>query len=131
MKKRISVVLVLLVGLIISLPSTGYTWRNGYYYGRGGCYGGCGYSNDWGWAAAIAGSVIAAGVIASVIANQKPLIYIDQRSAYAYPDPDFTAKYGATPPANSPPGEWVLVPGQWVNGVWVDDHEVWVSRDGN
>jgi hypothetical protein len=43
--------------------------------------------------------------------------------AYAYPDPEFTAKYKKN---ENPPGEWVTVPGQWVNNTWVPEHRVQV-----
>jgi hypothetical protein len=29
-------------------------------------------------------------------------------------------------PIEPPPGHWVDVPGQWVNGKWVPSHKVWV-----
>jgi len=34
---------------------------------------------------------------------------------------------GSTPQAGDyPPGEWVKVPGRWVNGRWVPSHRAWV-----
>jgi hypothetical protein len=29
-------------------------------------------------------------------------------------------------PMDAPPGEWVQVPGRWVDGRWVPSHKVWV-----
>jgi hypothetical protein len=29
-------------------------------------------------------------------------------------------------PSETPPGEWVTVPGQWQGGKWVPAHKVWV-----
>jgi hypothetical protein len=46
----------------------------------------------------------------------------DTEHPYAYPDPAFIEKYGTS---GSP--EWVVVPGQYVNGVWVNEHKVWVA----
>jgi len=33
---------------------------------------------------------------------------------------------GPSPSPEPPPGHWVDVPGQWVNGKWVPSHKVWV-----
>jgi hypothetical protein len=33
---------------------------------------------------------------------------------------------GPGPDVQNPPGEWVTVPGRWVNGRWVPSHRVWV-----
>jgi hypothetical protein len=47
--------------------------------------------------------------------------------AYAYPDPAATGpQYGAAPSTGSG-GEWVTVPGQWVEGKWVEEHRVQVQ----
>ncbi len=44
-------------------------------------------------------------------------------------------KMGQQPPAmtapapgaeEAPPGEWVVIPGQWVGGRWVPSHRAWV-----
>jgi hypothetical protein len=43
--------------------------------------------------------------------------------AYAYPDPEFIAKYKKS---ENSPEEWVTVPGQWVNNTWVPQHRVQV-----
>jgi hypothetical protein len=42
-------------------------------------------------------------------------VYPARAPAYAYP----------SGPAEGPPGQWVVVPGQWVGGAWVPSHRVW------
>jgi hypothetical protein len=56
-----------------------------------------------------------------------PVVYAvpDTEYPYTYPDPAFIEKYGTN---GSPEisGEWVVVPGQYVNETWVNEHKVWV-----
>ncbi|HEY3276224.1 MAG TPA: hypothetical protein VGJ94_06355 [Syntrophorhabdaceae bacterium] len=131
MKKRITFIMIVVAGLSLTLPAYGFSWSNGYYYGyRGGC---C-YGNGWGVGAAIAGGLVAALLVGTIIADQgrrspPPAPVPDPHAAYAYPDPAFTAKYGPETTKEAPPGEWVLVPGQWTGSVWVPEHQVWVARD--
>ena len=49
-------------------------------------------------------------------------VYPSPREAYAYPDPDSAPRTRN----EAPPGEWVMVPGQWVGGTWVPSHKAWV-----
>jgi hypothetical protein len=44
-------------------------------------------------------------------------VYVQPRPVYAYPPRE---AYG--PP---PQGEWVRVPGQWVDGRWIPPHNAW------
>lgn len=54
-----------------------------------------------------------------------PVVYpVPDSPAYAYPDPEFIEKYGKSDSTKTG-GEWVTVPGQWVDGVWVDEHQAW------
>jgi hypothetical protein len=50
----------------------------------------------------------------------------DTEHPYTYPDPAFIEKYGTS---GSPEisGECVVVPGQYVNEAWVNEHKVWVA----
>lgn len=41
--------------------------------------------------------------------------------AYAYPEQGYTPRY------ESPRGQWVIVPGQWVEGRWVPRHKAWAT----
>jgi uncharacterized membrane protein YeaQ/YmgE (transglycosylase-associated protein family) len=65
--------------------------------------------------------------------------YYGPESSYSPDRPYATEKpYAALPPQEGyrdspqgqypepPPGHWVDVPGQWVNGKWVPSHKVWV-----
>ena len=42
------------------------------------------------------------------------------------PPPPAYAPPPAPPPQEAPPGQWVDVPGEWVNGKWVPPHKAWV-----
>jgi hypothetical protein len=48
--------------------------------------------------------------------------------AYTYPDPAVTEGYGQDDPANNE-GEWVTVPGQYVDGRWIGGHQAWVPAN--
>lgn len=48
--------------------------------------------------------------------------------AYGGPPPQPPAA-GSQPPLESPAGEWVTVPGQWVGGQWVPSHKTWVPSN--
>ena len=139
MKARIVLIAVMVGCLALALPGTGHSWG---YYGYQGCYGGCGsyYSNGWGWGAAIAGGLVAGLIIGTVIADRDkppPPVVVRRTTTtfpgpgvpYAYPDPDFIAKYGGTTPPATTGGEWITVPGQYVDAIWVPEHKVWAPAD--
>jgi len=124
MKKRLLLVFVLAVSLSLALPSASYARHYRYYRGCGGC------CNGWGVGTAIAGGVIVGAVVGNIIVHSTVYSPPPQRAyyvprpnvAYAYPDPEFVARYSQ----KRSPGEWVIVPGQSINGKWVPEHKVWV-----
>lgn len=123
MKRKILVVLIVLLGLSFILPSISSA-RAGRFHGR------LGYYRHYGWhrphvyvgTAFVAPWYVIvpppAYIYAPPVAPPAPVV----QPAYAYPDPEFIAKHKD----NNPPGEWVAVPGQWVDGKWVPAHKVWV-----
>jgi hypothetical protein len=135
MKKRVTLILVFLLGLSMVLPSAGYSWSRG-YHGHRGYYGGSG----WGAAAAALGGLIAGLFVGSILADQPArsnpppppppgdVIIIDQAAPDAAPAPTSVAKQGEEASQKPAPGEWVTVPGQTVDGLWVPEHEVWVPQ---
>lgn len=125
MKKNLYLVFILIISLSLILPSVSYAWHYRYYRGCGGCY------NGWGVGAAIAGGILVGAVVGNIIAQntiystspQKVYSPPQTNVAYAYPDPAFIAKYGQKKGLE----EWVIVPGQSVDGKWVPEHKVWVT----
>ncbi|MCX5816821.1 MAG: glycine zipper 2TM domain-containing protein [Proteobacteria bacterium] len=66
----------------------------------------------------VAGGALAGALVGHEMDYQKQKKADDaqkQKAVYASPD--------TTQP---PPGRWMEVPGQWVNGQWVPAHKVWV-----
>jgi len=124
MKKHLYIVFILVISFSLVLPSVSHAWHPRYYRGCGGC------CNGWGVGAAIAGGLLVGVVVGNVIAHSAVYsppprrVYYSPRpnTAYAYPDPAFVARYSQ----QKAPGEWVVVPGQSVNGKWVPEHKVWI-----
>ncbi len=53
-------------------------------------------------------------------------VYVEQRPVYVYPR---ERAYPAPPPHYEEPyrsGQWVHVPGMWIDGRWVPPHRAWV-----
>jgi hypothetical protein len=88
-----------------------------------------------------AGTLIGAGAGAltgAIIGNTHDQQQPERRIDSGYPDRSYERPYASTSPQESyqgspqgqypepPPGQWVDVPGQWVNGKWVPSHKVWV-----
>jgi len=100
------IVLALVIGFADSSFARGYHGYGGYRHGPGGFYA----------AGAILGGILLGTVIGTAISQPPP-----PRPVYVYPGPrtDYEA----------PPGEWVVVPGRWIDGRWVPSHRVWVPAD--
>ncbi len=71
-----------------------------------------------------AGTLIGAagGALAGAIAGNA-VDQSRQNHAVAPPPP---SSYAPSQAQETPPGEWVTVPGQWQGGKWVPAHRVWV-----
>ncbi len=130
MKKLIIIVTVVLAFSMI-IPSSGYSWYRHHpavhvHYG-------------WGPAAIIAGTWLTGALIWGAVnrASQPPqqptVVYVQPgATVYATPAPPSPAApypNPNTPSNNSGTGEWVTVPGQWVDGTWVPQHTVLVPRN--
>jgi hypothetical protein len=119
MKQKILMVLIVILGISFVLPTTSFAWRGGGwgpYRSHGwhhpGVYVGTSFVSPW-------------YVPAPVYTYPAPVVYVNPvpQPVYAYPDPGFTGQYTA----ENPPGQWVIVPDQWVNGKWIPSHRVWVA----
>ncbi|HEX2964958.1 MAG TPA: hypothetical protein VHO84_04205 [Syntrophorhabdaceae bacterium] len=145
MKKVIVTILVLVVGFMFISPTVGYSesWsRHSGYQGRTGGdhrYAPSPYparypshvevrhersrGNDALLVAGVAlGGIALGAVIGNLMSRQqaaKEVVYTEP--AYA----PQTTIYGNSG-YDSPPGQWVTVAGQWVNGKWVPAHSVWI-----
>jgi hypothetical protein len=126
-KKTVLLTAVVLVGFSLALPQASYA--NGYYGGYGW----------WVPGAFLGGMLLGAAIArpwypppvyaypppAPVYAYPQPAYVYPPRQTYAYPDPNHSPR----PRAESPPGEWVTVPGQWVGGKWVPQHKAWAPSN--
>lgn len=146
MKKIIAVTLVFMMGIMVGSPSVGYTHSSdrdqGYRrpviinnYSRydrqpSRPYNNVRYErshNNSGLL--IAGAAVGALAMGAIIgsAMSQPRYTTTERVVYstspsgspAYAQP---SGYGT----DAPPGQWVTVQGQWVNGRWVPAHNVWM-----
>ncbi len=140
MKKQITLLSIVLLGISFILPVSSYAWRGGtsvtvgFSTGWGPGYG-SGYRGGWarpyrnhGWsrprlymgAAFVNPLIFSPPVYVSqpTVAYARPVV----TPAYAYPDVGLTGQYTG----ENPPGEWITLPGQWVNGQWVPSHKTWV-----
>ena len=143
MKRGILLVLVVLLGLVLALPDTGnaggrggrsgggYRGGHGGYHGGGGgrYYGGYRHYGGWYGPGLFVGVYPSPWYYAPVV---PPPVYVEPAPvyaapapapAYAYPDPAYTQQYNQ-PQTDGSAGQWVTVPGQWVDGKWVAEHQV-------
>lgn len=120
MKKKLILALVS-AALILAYPVGSYAWpqgRGGYYQPppratyhdshRGGDV-----------VPYLLGGLLVGGILAAVLSQP----------SYQAPAPAPVPTYTYSAPSyggQEPPGEWVSVPGRWVNGRWVPAHNVWV-----
>jgi hypothetical protein len=127
MKRKILVALIVILGISFVLPAASFAWRGG---GRAGYHGGWGYHRPYyGWYGprVYAGAAFVGPWYAPppVYVYSPPVVYSNPvpPPAIAYPDPALTSQYTG----ENPPGQWVTVPGQWVNGKWIPSHRTWVA----
>jgi len=121
--KIVTIMIVALVAISLTLPATSLAWGH-----RGGWYGAGAFAGGLLLGAAIAGPWYAPYPVYAYPAPQvvyaAPPVYAPSQ-AYAYPDPALSAPQAQN---ETPSGQWVVVPGQSVNGTWVPQHKVWVPN---
>jgi surface antigen len=125
MKKTGLVILALVIALTTASCATeGYNTQRGAAVGAalGAIAGQAIGRNTAGTLIGAAGGALAG----AIIGNAHDQAYYDRRLAASE-----QGAYRATPAPNgsayaeAPPGEWVTVPGRWVNGKWVPSHREW------
>ena len=129
MKKVLSIALLVLLGLSLIVAHPTYSYARG-GHGAGWFVGGLALGT-------ILGSSVRPYYYGPSYVYPAP-VYVYPRPAYVYPGPVYVTPevanraYAYPDPAYSarddaPAGEWVTVPGQWVEGRWVPQHKVWVQ----
>jgi hypothetical protein len=146
MKKILVAVMVLVVGIMFVSPTIGYSGPWDRYPSQRGSAAYGGYrgnydrqpyyppapvrhersrnnNNDALLVAGVAiGGIALGALLGSVISQQNTTRQV------VYSEPVYTqpSGYSTTSGYGNPPGQWVTVAGQWVNGQWVPSHTVWV-----
>jgi hypothetical protein len=124
MKKKILAALIIVLGIPFILPTASFAWRGG-----AGYYDGWGPHRPYGWhrPRVYVGTAFAGPryVPFPVYTYSPPVVYVNPvpQPAYSCPDPGIVRQYTD----ESPPGQWVDVPGQWVEGKWIPSHKAWVA----
>lgn len=115
------IVALVAAALLLVYPVLSYAWsseRGGHYYRpapRTSYHHNHSSGNDV--VPYLVGGLVLGGILAAVL-SQPSYASTPSTPSYTYP----TASYEA----QQPPGEWVHVPGRWVEGRWVPEHNVWV-----
>ncbi len=140
MKKITVLALMLTMGVFIMNPAIGYSQPSYYdrsYNPRGPAMGYGHYdrqpvryerSHDDNSGLLIGAAALGAVVLGAVLVSSmsQPRETVRQEVVYAAPSSG-SPVYGQPQAYNSaPPGQWVTVRGQWVNGTWIPAHNVWV-----
>jgi hypothetical protein len=134
MKKIVVMVLVMAMGILMANPSIGYTHSSDYdrgynrpvvvnnynNYGRRPVGYERSHDNSGLLIAGAALGVVAIGAIVAGSMSQ-PRQVVRERVVYTAPP-----AYAQAPGYEAPPGQWVTVQGQWLNGQWIPPHNVWV-----
>jgi len=145
MKKILITALVFVVGFMLISPTMGYSdpWsrfpgpsrspvvyggfshhdRQPYYPPAPVRHERSRHNNDALLVAGVALGGIALGALLGTVINQPRTT-----REVVYTEPTYTqpSGYSTTSGYGNPPGQWVTVAGQWVNGKWVPAHNVWV-----
>jgi hypothetical protein len=126
MKKTGLVILTLVIAFtVVGCATEGYNTRRGAAVGAilGAVTGQAIGHNTAGTLIGAAGGALAG----AIIGNAHDQAYYDRRLSASE-----QAAYRASSAPNgsgyaeAPPGQWVTVPGGWVNGTWVPSHREWV-----
>ncbi|HAR97275.1 MAG TPA: hypothetical protein DCR97_15135 [Deltaproteobacteria bacterium] len=118
MKKKLILALVS-TALLLAYPAGGYAWpqgRGGYYQPAPRVTHHHSHSGGSDVVPYLLGGLLVGGILGAVLS----------RPSYPAPAPAPTYTYSAPSyGGQEPPGQWVTVPGRWVNGRWVPAHDVW------
>lgn len=136
MRARLLTVLIIFTLLTLAFPAPGHGGHGHGGYGYGG-YGW--YSAGAFFGGLLLGSALSGGYYYAprpvyvypappvVYAPSPVYVYPAPRYGYAYPDPGYAAPQGHPRQEDeASKGEWIRVPGQWVKGRWVPEHQTWV-----
>lgn len=114
-RNSLAILLVALIGIVLVLPAEDARAHGGWAWGpaafAGGLLLGTSLARPW------YGPPVY--VYPPPVVYAPPATYYVPGQAYAYPDP------GLTSSGQSQSGQWVEVPAQSVNGVWVPAHRAW------
>ena len=118
--------LVLVVGIMLVYPSLSYS--NPRDYGRGHYRHDVRHTSRGGGdnGLAIAGIALGAIALGAIITSAVSQPRVTRQVVYTEPAYAQPTGYGHGYYESTPPGQWVMAPGQWVNGQWVAPHRVWV-----
>jgi surface antigen len=119
--KKILLSLVILISLFTySYASEDYNMQKGTAIGAigGALIGQAIGHNTAGTLIGAAGGALVGALAGNVVDQNQTHRKIAQASNIAYASPLFAEE--------PPPGQWVEVPGEWVNGKWVPAHKVWL-----
>jgi hypothetical protein len=126
MKSKLIIVALVGTALLFAYPTASYAWsksRGGHYYSAPRAT----YNHHYHHRAHrssdpvpyILGGLVVGGILGAVLSQPG---YAAPPPApgrtYAYPEPSYGVE--------EPPGEWVSVPGRWMDGTWVPAHRAWV-----
>jgi hypothetical protein len=123
MKKALFSLIVLAAIVNCSWASDGYNTQKGALIGAvGGALAGQAIGrNTAGTLIGAAGGALAGALAGNVIDQSQARERLAQASRPVNVPPP--------PPEEGPPGEWIEIPGAWVNGQWVPAHRTWVPID--
>jgi len=126
----VAVALTIVIGASLLVPATSHArWRGRGWYVPGAFAGGLLLGTALSRPYYYAPPPVYVYPPPAVVYTQPPPPMYVPNQAYAYPDPSIAPDPGV--PAEpqgyaSQPGQWVEVPGQYVNGRWVPPHKTFV-----
>ena len=112
MTKKLTLFVLAVVLFSLIFAESGYAW-----HGRGGGRGDTGLYA----AGALVGGLLLGTALGAVVSQPRYVVHpVSVSPAYAAPAP--SSAYIQ----DGPPGEWVTVPGRWIDGRWIPAHRVWI-----
>jgi hypothetical protein len=116
MMKKVALFTLAVLVFSVVFAQSGYAWHD-----RGGGRGDAGLYA----AGALVGGLLLGTAIGVAVNHPRyivPPAYASPASAPVYANPAAPSVYSQ----DGPPGEWVMVPGRWIDSRWVPAHKVWI-----